>query len=111
LFGRFLFSHGMGPSTMGVGNNGSAWGTRASGRAKLVWLTRWNGCAGLRPTCLEAMRGAWPGTGFVLFRIASKSVQRGGLVAANEYWGTVNGLRCKSMADSVKRDTPGAREH
>lgn len=25
----------------------------------------------------------------------------------SEYWGTVNGFRCKSAAESVKRDVPG----
>jgi len=61
----------------------------------------------VRPTCRKATRGTGPGTGFVLFRIASKSVQPGGLSAANEYWGTVNGLRCQSVAESVIRDTSG----
>jgi hypothetical protein len=63
-----------------------------------------------------------PGTGFARFRIASKSVQRGGLVAANGT-GREGGLKNEERgwtgklqksaekqeraAESVKRDTPG----
>ena len=46
------------------------------------WLTPWTERQLLRRACREAIPGTAPGAGFVLFRIASKSVPREGLVAA-----------------------------